>query len=245
MPSGAGIGVGGYTPGPTYQDFVLNNAVESFLWAYDVSSRINNADRVEIMENRIEFTDAPAPTNLIADWSLVGNDELGIYYHYSRSTGSLTVPYTSISILLGERFGEEWNSTGGAGNGVVVGAGIGVHFIGPVLLASGIKINALKPVGALGSKPGSSVASYTFSKVFPQTFTNTLGKKAGTKVATRVATNVIGRALGRFVPYFGVALTGWDIGWYLGTNYGISTWSNKSEESRLLEEIRKNGLWDE
>jgi len=130
-----------------------------------------------------------------------------------------------------------------ASNDGTLEAGVGQHLIGPALVASGIKINALKPVGALGSKPGSSVASYTLSKAFPQTFTKTLGKKVGTKVATRVGTNVIGRALGRFVPYVGAGLTGWDIGWYFGTNYGISTWFDKPEESRILQEIHENGIW--
>ena len=85
------------------------------------------------------------------------------------------------------------------------------HLIGPGLILLGERITALKPVGALGSRRGSSVASYTLSKALPRTFTKTLGKKVGTKVATRLGTNVMGRALGRFVPYAGWGLTLYDV----------------------------------
>jgi Protein of unknown function (DUF1557). len=100
-----------------------------------------------------------------------------------------------------------------AGKGDVQQAGMdgGEHLIGPGLILLGQPIKALKPIGALGSKPGSSVASYTLSKAIPQTFTKTLGKEVGTEVATRVGTNVIGRALGRFVPYVGWGLTLYDV----------------------------------
>ena len=77
------------------------------------------------------------------------------------------------------------------------------HFVGPSLIFLGQPIRALKPIGALGSKPGSSIASYTLSKAFPQRFTNVFGKKIGTKIAKKVGTNTIGRAIGRFVPYLG------------------------------------------
>jgi hypothetical protein len=103
----------------------------------------------------------------------------------------------------------------------------GEHFIGPGLVLLGTPIRALKPVGALGSKPGSSIASYTLSKVFPQKFTNVLGKQAGTKIATTVGTNTIGRAIGRFVPYVGWGLTTYDAvttSFRLGQQYGPSTW---------------------
>ena len=92
------------------------------------------------------------------------------------------------------------------------------HFIGPTLIALGQPLKFLKPFGVLGSKPGSSIASYTLSKALPQTFTKTLGKELGTKVATFLGTNVIGRALGRLVPYVGWGITFYDavdltIGW--------------------------------
>ena len=89
------------------------------------------------------------------------------------------------------------------------------HAAGPSLYLLGQQLDALKPVGALGSKSGSSIASKTLSKVIPQTFTKTLGKEVGTKVATKIGTNVIGRALGRFVPIAGWALTVYDFGSFL------------------------------
>ena len=97
-----------------------------------------------------------------------------------------------------------------AGQGSGEGSGYG-DLIGPALIALGQPINALKPIGALGSKPGSSIASYTLSKMIPQTFTKTLGKEIGTKVATSIGTNVMGRALGRLVPYIGWGLTAIDL----------------------------------
>lgn len=122
----------------------------------------------------------------------------------------------------------------------------GEHFIGPLLILLGQPLKALKPVGALGSKPGSSIASYTLSKAFPQTFTKVLGKQTGTKIATSLGTNVIGRAAGRFVPYAGWVLTGWDVGWYLGENYGPSKWfTPEPPKSVLLEYMRENGMLDE
>ncbi|PWG77934.1 Hint domain-containing protein, partial [Pararcticibacter amylolyticus] len=85
------------------------------------------------------------------------------------------------------------------------------HLVGPGLIGLGQPIRALKPIGALGSKPGSSIASYTLSKALPRTFTKTLGKELGTKVATRIGTNVIGRALGRLVPWLGWGMTAYDV----------------------------------
>jgi len=92
-----------------------------------------------------------------------------------------------------------------------VDLGTGKHWLGPTLILAGQPINALKPVGVLGSRPGSSIASRTLSKAIPHTFTNTLGKEIGTKVASTVGTNVIGRAMGRFVPYVGWGITAYDI----------------------------------
>lgn len=101
------------------------------------------------------------------------------------------------------------------------------HLIGPALIELGRPYKVLKPVGALGSKAGSSIASYTLSKALPQRFTKVLGKKAGTKVATKIGTNVIGRALGRLVPGIGWGVTYYDAittGFELGQDYGPSKW---------------------
>lgn len=75
----------------------------------------------------------------------------------------------------------------------------GLNILGPVLLASGQPIKALKPIGALGSKPGSSLASYMLSKALPQ------------KIPFRLmGSTVLGRGLGRFVPVVGQSLLIYD-----------------------------------
>ena len=118
----------------------------------------------------------------------------------------------------------------------------GEHLIGPILIGLGQPIKALKPIGALGSKPGSSIASYTLSKVFPQKFTDILGDKAGRKVAKYATSNTIGRALGRFVPGMGWILLGFDVittSWELGAEYGpINNYLNSKKvyKSVLLNE---------
>ncbi len=59
-------------------------------------------------------------------------------------------------------------------------------------------------------------------------------------------TREIGAVAGRAVPYVGWGLLGWDIGWYLGQNYGISTWFEpKPPESKVLEYMRENGILDD
>lgn len=88
----------------------------------------------------------------------------------------------------------------------------GINPWGPSLFLLGQKIDYLKPVGALGSKSGSSVASWTLSKVFPQ---NIPALKQGErkligvvskKLAKKAGTAVLGRFLGRLVPYVGGAI---------------------------------------
>ena len=92
-------------------------------------------------------------------------------------------------------------------------------WLGPALIGLGQPIKYLKPVGFLGSKPGSSIASYTLSKAIPARFTKVLGKKVGTRIARKVGTNVIGRFIGRLVPYAGQALLAKDVKDLLGAAY--------------------------
>ena len=112
---GGGIGVGTREAGPTYQDYVLMQALDDLISAYNLSYAINTAERVYFTESRIIFINILDPGKLVLDQAMVGNDALGIYYHYSKSTESLTVPYTSISIKLGQTYGNESmiSSTGG------------------------------------------------------------------------------------------------------------------------------------
>ncbi len=110
------------------------------------------------------------------------------------------------------------NDSGGGGGVPQVGLQGGEHLVGPTLYALGQPVNFLKPIGALNSKPGSSIASSVLSKTFPQTFTGTFGKPVGTKIVKKVGTNVMGRALGRFVPVAGWGLTAYDFGSFLIDN---------------------------
>jgi RHS repeat-associated protein len=72
------------------------------------------------------------------------------------------------------------------------------NWLGSVLIAVGVRIEALKPVAALGSKPGSSIASTVLSKTLP------------IKMPFRIAgTTNLGRMLGRTLPFvpIGVVMT--------------------------------------
>lgn len=74
-----------------------------------------------------------------------------------------------------------------------------LNLYGPTLIAAGQPIRSLKPIGALGSKPGSSLASYVLSKSLPW------------KSPVRfMGTRVIGRSVGRFVPVVGWGLLLYD-----------------------------------
>jgi RHS repeat-associated protein len=80
-------------------------------------------------------------------------------------------------------------------------------WLGPVLIGSGLKFNFIKPVGALGSISGSSIASKVLGKAVPLKFTKVFGKKVGVQIVKKVGTNTVGRLLGRFVPYAGLIMT--------------------------------------
>ena len=83
------------------------------------------------------------------------------------------------------------------------------HLIGPGLYASGQRILALKPVGALGSIPGSSVASAMMRNV-PGTLRGTFGRTFGSMLGRFAGTNGLGAALGRFAPLAGLVTTSYD-----------------------------------
>ncbi len=111
-------------------------------------------------------------------------------------------------------------------------------WVGPALVGAGQKFDFLKPVGALGSQKGSSIASKTLAKVIPQTFTKVVGKKIGTKIAMKVGTNVIGRFFGRLLPYVGWALTAKDL-WDYRKEIGSFIKSMKEENEAHKDDL----LW--
>lgn len=81
------------------------------------------------------------------------------------------------------------------------------HLVGPALILSGIRTSYFKPIGALGSKSGSSFASFVLRKALPFRYTQILGKKLGQQVVKGIGTNMVGASLGRLIPYVGIALT--------------------------------------
>jgi hypothetical protein len=90
-------------------------------------------------------------------------------------------------------------------------------WLGPTLIGLGQPFDILKPIGAAGSKPGSSIASYTLSKALPysspllkRTTRKVAAKIIGKQAAKKVGTAIVGRFLGRLVPYAGWALTAKD-----------------------------------
>jgi RHS repeat-associated protein len=105
----------------------------------------------------------------------------------------------------------------------------GEHFIGPAMYLLGQPLEYLKPVGALSSKAGSSIASSFLSKAIPykspviKQITKVTAKMVGEKASTAVA----GRALGRLVPFLGELLIVYDVGsvWFPAAKGGIEQYN--------------------
>jgi RHS repeat-associated protein len=99
----------------------------------------------------------------------------------------------------------------------------GVNPIGPILILAGQPLDFLKPVGAMGSQTGSSVASWGLSKVFPQStvpakiyvrkkLTKAVGKTIARKIVNKtMGATVWGRFIGRAVPGVGWGMVAYDI----------------------------------
>ena len=87
------------------------------------------------------------------------------------------------------------------------------HLWGPLLIASGEKITALKPIGVFGSSKGSSIASATLSKVLPMRspVIKTITRAIPAVIRGGAPTAVLGRAVGRFVPVLGWGLLTYDV----------------------------------
>jgi RHS repeat-associated protein len=120
----------------------------------------------------------------------------------------------------------------------------GEHLIGPIFIAIGQPINLLKSIGALGSKPGSSIASYTLSKLLP--FRSPLIKQATTSFfGLKSSTAVLGRALGRLTPGIGWGMTVWDVSYNL-VPLIVDKFILPLYPSSIEEENKKNaGHWAE
>ena len=84
----------------------------------------------------------------------------------------------------------------------------GKHLIGPSLIALGQPLDLLKPRGMLGSKAGSSIASYILSKALPFKMGRTGANLART--LTGSSTTNLGRFIGRMIPGLGWGITSMD-----------------------------------
>ena len=120
--------------------------------------------------------------------------------------------------------------------------------VGPLLILSGQKINWLKPVGALGSSEGSSIASWTLSKVIP--IKSVVFKKStqkiltpiiGKQLAKKTASKVIGRVLGRIAPGVGWILFGKDL--YDNRNE-ITSYVTEIQNKNTVSAYRSDGTWN-
>lgn len=92
-------------------------------------------------------------------------------------------------------------------------------WVGPAIVLFIQPWNMYKPIGALGSKVGSSALSYNWSRAFPYTIpgikkiTRKVGLKVvGKQAAKKVITAVLGSFLGRcFIPGVGYIMVATDI----------------------------------
>jgi len=115
------------------------------------------------------------------------------------------------------------------------------HLTGPIMFFLGRPFKALKPVAALGSKKGSSIASWGLSKIFNKQISkqtsNKLERILGHEIV-RKSTNP-GRIAGRTVPYLGWALTAADViytSYELGREYGPMTMYLKRQREKGIYE---------
>ena len=164
----------------------------------------------ESIESQADLDDAGIEgTYLFEEGSLGAYDENGnLQGSYSlNSDGSISAEGTEIiesgfeKVAMGDLsiFGSQEAASNPIYNQELSTAGNDFNTTGPLLIAAGEPIKALKPVGALGSKPGSSIASFALSKVLPQ------------KLPFRfMGSTVLGRGLGRFIPIVGWGLTIYD-----------------------------------
>ncbi|MEQ1676221.1 MAG: polymorphic toxin-type HINT domain-containing protein [Chitinophagaceae bacterium] len=118
----------------------------------------------------------------------------------------------------------------------------GVNPLGPILILAGQPLNFLKPVGAAGSAPGSSLASWYYGRSYTgstapakaflrKKLTKVVGEKTARKIVNRrFGATIWGRVWGRAVPWVGWALLGKDI------------WDNRHDIAGAIKEWHGKGL---
>lgn len=170
-----------------------------------------------------------------------------IFIRKSTSSGIKDIPIAEASLVNEESYIQLFTSVLSDFKDIVITPR---HLTGPILFLSGQRIKALKPVGALGSRKGSSIASWGLSKVFPKQISKETSRKLerilGEEIVKK-STNP-GRIAGRAVPYVGWALTAADViysAYELGGEYGPMTMYLKNQrkkahyESVILRDLDK------
>jgi RHS repeat-associated protein len=173
----------------------------------------------------------------------VTSDNRGIYVEYYANTTTGASSGTDLAqtniILISKLLFKltNWANQGGQQSQQTNGdnGNFWTHLIGPGLIGLGQPITALKPIGMLGSKPGSSIASYTLRKVVPGTLKGTFGEEVGGTIAEVASTNGLGAALGRFVPVAGWIWTYTDVTWTY-FNWTLDSAPNPQARQELLNE---------
>jgi len=170
-----------------------------------------------------------------------------IFIRKSTPSGIEDVPITEISLTNEESYIQLFTSILSDFKDIVITPR---HLTGPILYLLGQPIKALKPVGTLGSRPGSSIASWGLSKIL----TKDMSKKKIDFLKNVFGNSVMkgsknkGRIIGRFVPYAGWVLTAVDAistGYELGREYGPMTMYLKRQrkkaqyESVILRDLDK------
>jgi len=173
----------------------------------ELSSMGYEVDDYALDEGRSEFDNM---FSILGPNNVITAENSAIHYNSSPYAYVLNNP-----LLYNDPLGLDTNRVVQL-NEVTVNASV-PHWLGPGMILLGQPINYLKPVGALGSSPGSSVASYTLAKVFPQRIPalkrverrviGVVSKKAAKKAGTAV----LGRFLGRLIPGIGYGITAYDV----------------------------------
>ena len=148
-----------------------------------------------------------------------------IFIRKQTSSGINDVPITEVSLVNEESYVQLFTAILSDFKDVVITPR---HLTGPILYLLGQPIKALKPVGALGTRKGSSIASWGLSKVFNKPISKQTSKNLEKVLGKQIVRRSLnpGRIAGRAVPFVGWGLTAADAiytGYELGREYGPMT----------------------
>lgn len=166
---------------------------------------------------------------------ITSNNPSRIFIRKLTHSGIEDIPISQASLINAESYTKIFTSILSDFKDTVIAPR---HLVGPILFLLGQKITALKPVGALGSPKGSSIASWGLSKILTEDMSekkrNFLKRVFG-KGIMKGSKNT-GRIIGRFVPYVGGVLTAADAiysAYELGGEYGPMTMHLKRQREQF------------